>query len=125
MQRITITVDDELAAALDHVVTANGYQNRSEAIRDLTRAGIAQLQEQSNTLQSGVAALVYVYDHQERDDHRYDRSIDEEFGHGSPLSVEASTSERLLDVALKRLGSHRDSRLEVLLAFDGHTVTGL
>lgn len=67
MQRITITLDDELLAALDHVIAVSGYQNRSEAIRDLTRAGIAQLQEQSNTLRSGVAALVYVYDHQERE----------------------------------------------------------
>jgi CopG family nickel-responsive transcriptional regulator len=67
MQRITITVDDELAAALDHVVTTSGYQNRSEAIRDLTRAGIAQRQEHSeNDPQAAVAALVYVYDHLER-----------------------------------------------------------
>jgi CopG family nickel-responsive transcriptional regulator len=66
MQRITITVDDELVAALDRVIAACGYQNRSEAIRDLARAGITQLQEQSDSPQSGVAALVYVYDHQER-----------------------------------------------------------
>jgi len=67
MQRITMTVDDELVAALDRVIAACGYQNRSEAIRDLTRAGITQLQEQSDNPQSGVAALVYVYDHQERE----------------------------------------------------------
>jgi len=67
MQRITITIDDELVAALDRVIAACGYQNRSEAIRDLARAGIAQLQEQSDNPQSGVAALVYVYDHQERE----------------------------------------------------------
>src|SRR5437762_11367051 len=67
MQRITITVDDELVAALDRVIAGSGYQNRSEAIRDLARAGIAQLQEQSDSPQSGVAALVYVYDHQERE----------------------------------------------------------
>ena len=66
MQRITITVDDELVAALDRVIAGSGYQNRSEAIRDLARAGIAQLQEQSDSPRSGVAALVYVYDHQER-----------------------------------------------------------
>ena len=66
MQRITITVDDELVAAIDRIIAACGYQNRSEAIRDLTRAGITQLQEQSDNPQSGVAALVYVYDHQER-----------------------------------------------------------
>ncbi len=67
MQRITITVDDELVAALDRVIAACGYQNRSEAIRDLARAGITQLQEQTDNPQAGVAALVYVYDHQERE----------------------------------------------------------
>jgi CopG family transcriptional regulator, nickel-responsive regulator len=38
MQQITITVDDdELVAALDRVIAACGYQNRSEAIPDLAR----------------------------------------------------------------------------------------
>jgi CopG family nickel-responsive transcriptional regulator len=43
MQRITITVDDELVTALDRYIDESGHQNRSEAIRDLTRAGLAQL----------------------------------------------------------------------------------
>ena len=64
MQRITITVDDELVATLDRYMDESGHQNRSEAIRDLTRAGLAQLQRQDNDRQSGVAALVYVYDHE-------------------------------------------------------------
>jgi len=67
MQRVTITLDDELAVVLDRVIAESGYQNRSEAIRDLTRAGIAQFQEQGNDQKPGVAALVYVYDHQERE----------------------------------------------------------
>ena len=46
MQRITITLDDELLMALDRVISECGYQNRSEAIRDLARAGIAQFQVQ-------------------------------------------------------------------------------
>jgi len=67
MQRITITLDDELVAALDRVIAAYGYQNRSEAIRDLARAGIAQRQKHSeDDPQAAVAALVYVYDHLER-----------------------------------------------------------
>lgn len=67
MQRITITLDDKLVAALDRVIAAYGYQNRSEAIRDLARAGIAQRQEHSeDDPQAAVAALVYVYDHLER-----------------------------------------------------------
>ena len=67
MQRITITLDEELVTALDQVIAECGYQNRSEAIRDLARAGIAQRQEHSGEdARAGVAALVYVYDHQER-----------------------------------------------------------
>jgi CopG family transcriptional regulator, nickel-responsive regulator len=40
MQRITITVDDDLMMDLDRLIAKRGYQNRSEAIRDLARAGM-------------------------------------------------------------------------------------
>ncbi|MBS0472747.1 MAG: ribbon-helix-helix protein, CopG family [Proteobacteria bacterium] len=39
MQRITIVLGDELAAAVDDLVAHRGYQSRSEAIRDLARSG--------------------------------------------------------------------------------------
>ncbi|HEY3680077.1 MAG TPA: ribbon-helix-helix protein, CopG family, partial [Bradyrhizobium sp.] len=42
MQRITITLDDELMEQLDAVIAERGYQNRSEAIRDFARAGMQQ-----------------------------------------------------------------------------------
>lgn len=67
MQRITITLDDELMADLDRMIAARGYQNRSEAIRDLTRAGLAQAAESSADSKQCVAALIYVYDHAQRD----------------------------------------------------------
>lgn len=38
MQRVTITLDDDLADEIDNLVKKRGYQNRSEAIRDLARA---------------------------------------------------------------------------------------
>jgi CopG family transcriptional regulator, nickel-responsive regulator len=75
MQRITVTIDDELVAAIDRVIKTHGYQNRSEAIRDLARAGIGQLAEERAPRGSGgraaearecVGALVYVYDHEAR-----------------------------------------------------------
>jgi CopG family transcriptional regulator, nickel-responsive regulator len=66
MQRITVTIDDELLAAIDKMIARRGYQNRSEAIRDLTRAGLAELDERSLADQQGVAVLVYVYDHEGR-----------------------------------------------------------
>ena len=37
MQRVTITLDDALMEELDAIIAARGYQNRSEAIRDLAR----------------------------------------------------------------------------------------
>jgi CopG family nickel-responsive transcriptional regulator len=67
MQRITITIDDELLEGVDRVIAERGYQNRSEAIRDLTRAGMSQLDERSPVDHEGVAALVYVFDHEARE----------------------------------------------------------
>jgi CopG family nickel-responsive transcriptional regulator len=67
VERITVTLDDELIAALDRIIATRGYQNRSEAVRDLTRAGIAQLDDKAETPQAGIAALVYVYDHHARE----------------------------------------------------------
>lgn len=67
MQRITITLDDDLMDKLDTLIAERGYQNRSEAIRDLTRAGMQQAAQEQDKSGDCVAALVYVYDHAQRD----------------------------------------------------------
>jgi len=67
MQRITITLDDDLMDKLDTLIAERGYQNRSEAIRDLTRAGMQQAAQEQGKSGDCVAALVYVYDHAQRD----------------------------------------------------------
>jgi CopG family nickel-responsive transcriptional regulator len=67
MQRVTITLDDALMDELDAIIAARGYQNRSEAIRDLARAGIREAAEDvSSQRRDCVAALVYTYDHAAR-----------------------------------------------------------
>ena len=66
MQRVTITLDDDLMAELDTFIAARGYQNRSEAIRDLARAGIRDAAEDIHPKRECVAALVYAYDHEAR-----------------------------------------------------------
>jgi CopG family nickel-responsive transcriptional regulator len=66
MQRVTITIDDDLMAELDRIIESRGYQNRSEAIRDLARAGIREVAESLDAERDCVAALVYVYDHAAR-----------------------------------------------------------
>ncbi|MDI1264112.1 MAG: nickel-responsive transcriptional regulator NikR [bacterium] len=67
MQRITITIEDDLLAEIDAAAEARGYQNRSEIIRDLARAGLQQGAEEAAPSGQCVAALVYVYDHAARD----------------------------------------------------------
>jgi CopG family nickel-responsive transcriptional regulator len=66
VQRVTITMDDALLAELDALVVRRGYQNRSEALRDLARAGLHQA-DPPDPASHCVAALVYVYDHARRD----------------------------------------------------------
>ena len=67
MQRVTITLDDDLMADLDRIIAARGYQNRSEAIRDLARSGLEQAAIETAGSRHCVAALVYVYDHHARE----------------------------------------------------------
>ena len=67
MQRVTITIDDELMTELDRIIAARGYQNRSEAIRDLARAGIREAGATLDAQRDCVAAVVYVYDHAARE----------------------------------------------------------
>jgi CopG family nickel-responsive transcriptional regulator len=67
MQRLTITIDDDLDAELDGYMRARGYDNRSEALRDLARAGLQQAALETGGEKPCVAALIYVYDHETRD----------------------------------------------------------
>ena len=79
MQRITITLDDELLEQLDKTIAEHGYQNRSEAIRDFARAGMQQAAQEKGKSGECVAALVYVYDHAARDLSR--RLVENYHGH--------------------------------------------
>lgn len=67
MQRITITIDDDLMRELDQLIAARGYQNRSEAIRDLARAGLKQASLDAGGDSDCVGVLSYVYDHGSRE----------------------------------------------------------
>ncbi len=67
MQRVTMTIEDELLAEIDALVLRRGYQNRSEALRDLARAGLRQIESKLPSDAACVGALLYVYDHRRRD----------------------------------------------------------
>ncbi len=66
MQRVTITLDEELLEAVDRRVVAQGYQGRSEAIRDLLRSGLCESQALPDDTPS-VAVVSYLYDHTSRE----------------------------------------------------------
>lgn len=106
MQRVTVTLDDELAAELGRFMKGRGYDNRSEAIRDLARAGMQQARTEASDTGDCVAALVYVYDHTVRE---LAKRLPDAHHHHHDLSV-AALQVRLdhascMEVALLRGGT--------------------
>jgi CopG family nickel-responsive transcriptional regulator len=67
MERFTISLDENLASEFDHLIRERGYQNRSEAVRDLLRSKLDTLRIQDAQTIHCVASLSYVYNHHERD----------------------------------------------------------
>lgn len=67
MQRLTISVDDALAASFDELVTARGYTSRSEAMRDLVRRAVDEQRVETAGDAPCIASLSYVFDHHLRD----------------------------------------------------------
>lgn len=67
MQRITITLDDDLIERFEAFIAEQGYNNRSEAFRDLVRERLARIEPDQATSGDGFAILNYVYNHHQRD----------------------------------------------------------
>ena len=67
MRRITISVNDDLADEFDRLLDLRGYQNRSEAFRDLVRHALEADRLATDTATHCVACLSYVYNHHEHD----------------------------------------------------------
>lgn len=62
VERVGISLDQDLLKQFDSLITAQGYTNRSEAIRDLIRARLDQ-EQAANPAADAVAAILLVYDH--------------------------------------------------------------
>lgn len=67
MERFTISLDDKLAQEFDQRIAAQGYANRSEAVRDLLRSELERTRQDDNTALHCIACLSYVFNHHERD----------------------------------------------------------
>ena len=62
LERVGISLDKELLADFDELIARQGYQSRSEAIRDLVRQQLSQ-EKLSDPEVEAVAAVFLVYDH--------------------------------------------------------------
>jgi len=62
VERVGISLDKQLLRAFDKLIAEQGYQNRSEAIRDLLRRELSEKQLE-NPKAEAVAAVILVYDH--------------------------------------------------------------
>ena len=67
MQRVTITIDEPLAAAFDEFLEARGYDTRSEGVRDMVRQAVREWRDERGDAPYCVANLSYIYNRSTRD----------------------------------------------------------
>ncbi len=67
MERFTISLSQDLARAFDDLIQRKGYQNRSEAVRDILRDMLSAESLARDEAPFCVAALSYVFNHHARD----------------------------------------------------------
>jgi CopG family transcriptional regulator, nickel-responsive regulator len=64
LERIGVSLENELLARFDELIAEKGYVNRSEAIRDLIRDALVQRSwSESDGREERVAVVTLVYDH--------------------------------------------------------------
>jgi CopG family nickel-responsive transcriptional regulator len=64
LERIGISLDDDLLRQFDRLIAHKGYVNRSEAVRDLIRDSLVQREwAESTGRDEKVAVVTLVYDH--------------------------------------------------------------
>ena len=62
VERIGVSLDKKLLSMFDKIIGKQGYQSRSEAIRDLVRQQLSS-ERLSNPKAKAVAAVLLIYDH--------------------------------------------------------------
>lgn len=71
MERITITIEEDLLKEIDALSEKRGYKSRSEIFRDMAREALAReaigSEQQLDNDQPCYGSLTYVYDHGIRD----------------------------------------------------------
>lgn len=67
MDRFTVSLDEELLSQFDDYIRRRGYQNRSEAVRDILRGELESERLAEDESGHCVACLSYIYNHHERE----------------------------------------------------------
>jgi CopG family nickel-responsive transcriptional regulator len=67
MDRFTISLEETLAKEFDRLLKARGYDNRSEAVRDLIRRELELNRIDTGDGADCIGSLSYVYNHHQRD----------------------------------------------------------
>lgn len=110
MQRITLTLEDEFADSLESFIRQQNYRSRSEAMRDLMRAGMQKVAAEADAEGAAVGTLTYVYSYDVR---RLARRLAELRHDQHALSVSTTNMQldhhSCLEVAMLR-GDARDMR---------------
>jgi len=66
MERIAMSIEEDLAREIDRLIEARGYASRSEAMRDLLPREVEANRAMDDARSHCVASLSYVYNHHER-----------------------------------------------------------
>jgi CopG family transcriptional regulator, nickel-responsive regulator len=106
MERITISIEPELATVLDELTQKNGYSSRSEALRDLIRGWHSQEALRQDDSQHCIAHIGYVYNHHDRTMAERISNIAHEHHHLTVSSMHLHLDhENCLEVAFLRGGT--------------------
>ncbi len=65
LKRFSVSMEDKLLNKFDELVTLKGYENRSEAVRDLIREAILE-QSYDDNEQMIAGSILLFYDHHQR-----------------------------------------------------------
>ena len=89
IERIGVSLDKKLLSMFDGLIAKQGYQSRSEAIRDLVRRQLSE-ERLGDPKAKGVAAVFLVYDHHSTK--LTDRLIDLQHSHTLDSSMQVISS---------------------------------
>jgi CopG family nickel-responsive transcriptional regulator len=85
IERIGVSLENDLLTAFDKVISNKGYKNRSEAIRDLIRSNLSQIKlEHKKT--SAIGAIFLIYDHHTA----HISNVFKKLRHGKPIRTISS-----------------------------------